>query len=91
MFLDDVAGRLTTNAAADSDRAIGQLNLDHHRAERIDAPTGSLRLVLFIDGHWIGNRQIDDPMIALLVVIVGAHFTGRDHIRTHFAEFLLAS
>src|SRR6185369_1032865 len=51
MFLDDVAGRFTADAAADTGRAVSEFDLDHDRAERIDTPTGPLRLVLFVHGH----------------------------------------
>jgi len=45
---------------------------DQHRAEHVDAPADARGLVLGITRHRIGDQAVDDPVAALLAVIVAA-------------------
>src|SRR5262249_26178087 len=85
MLFDDVAGWFSTDAAANAYNSVIELDLHQHRTQSIDAPAGPFWFVLLINGHRIGDRQIDNPVAAVLIVIIRAHLGGCNHIGTDVA------
>ena len=72
MLLDQPAGRRAAEAGGEADAALVVLDLDQDRAQHVDAPAQPRRLVGRIARHRVGDQRVDDPVAALLAVIVAA-------------------
>ena len=80
MLLDDEAGRLAAGRHREADRAVLGLDLDHERAEHVDAEALPRLAIFGIARHRRGDVVVD-PVAVALVVIVGAaaaHDEGAD-------------
>jgi hypothetical protein len=70
--MNQPACRRSAKSRSEPRGAIGSHHFDAEGAEHVDTPVDSGLAILLILGHGIGNRIVNDPVAALLIVVVSS-------------------